>query len=339
MKLSKKTVSLKVKLLGAVGLEVLLFLALALALQIHQTGDIIKEQLNVYGNSMTVALADFSIENLLSHNYPALQLSVNYIGKQDTQILGIEVFHNERRVANYVSELVVKKDDLSKCDKCGNVFSAPVIFNPLDQPERKLGEVKFYLSDEMYDEFLATQIRLIWILGILLLVGDITASFWIIKILVLNPLKNVSKGAEIMGKGNLDHRIEVSNKDEIGTLANTLNKLAGDLKGNYDRMKEQTERLKESESGLQEAKISLENKVQERTKELEELNKSLENKVNERTKELQDRVDELEKFHELTTGRELKMIELKEKMKELQEEIKKCRRDCGKDEGSDDSLA
>ncbi|MGM0629270.1 MAG: HAMP domain-containing protein [Patescibacteria group bacterium] len=327
----KKKFSLKIKLLGAVGLEVLLFLAIALALQIQQTGDIVKEQLDVYGNSMTVALADFSIENLLSHNYPALNLSVNYIGKQDTQILGIEVYHNERKVANYVSDLVKhgRREDPGKCEKCGNVFKAPVIFNPLDQPERVLGEVRLYLSDEMYDEFLATQVRLIWVLGILLLVGDIVASFWIIKLLVLDPLKRVSEGAEIMGKGDLSYRIDVSNDDEIGTLASTLNKLANDLQGNYDRMKDQTEKLKKSEAGLQEAKRSLEKKVQDRTKELEDLNKSLEDKVEERTKELQDRVDELEKFHKLTTGRELKMIELKEKIKELEEEIRKYKEEQG----------
>ncbi len=327
MKPIKKTFSLKVKLLGAVGLEVLIFLIIALALQIHQTGDIIKQQLDTYGNSMVTALADFSIENLLAHNYPAMQLSLNYIGEQDTQILGIDVYHNHRRVASYVSDLVKedKKDDPATCDICGNVFVSDVIFDPLDQPARKLGEVRVYLSDEVYEEFLATQIRLIWILGIFLLVGDIIASFWIIKVLVLYPLRRVSDGAEIMGKGDLSHRIEVPTQDEIGTLAKTLNKLAGDLQGNYDRMKEQTDKLKESEAGLQEIKRSLQIKVQARTKELEELNRSLEEKVQERTKELQGRVDELERFHRLTTGREKKMIELKERIKELEENLGICK--------------
>ncbi len=329
MKPIKKTFSLKVKLLGAVGLEVLFFLAIALALQIHQTGDIIKEQLQVYGNSMTIALADFSIENLLSHNYPALQLSVDYIGLQDPQILGIEVYHNQRRVATYVSDLVKddKREDPATCEICGNVFVAPVVFDPLDQPERKLGEVKMYLSDEVYEDFLAVQIRLIWILGIFMLVGDIIASFWIIKVLILSPLRKVSKGAEIMGKGDLSYRINVSNKDEIGTLARTLNKLAGDLQGNYDRMRQQTEKLKESEAELQESKRSLEIKVQARTRELEELNRSLEGKVKERTKELQGRVDELEKLHRLTMGREQKMIELKDRIKNLEEGLGKCQAD------------
>ena len=58
----------------------------------------------------------------------------------------------------------------------------------------------------------------------------------------------------------------------------------------------------------------------------------LEEKVKERTKELQaayedikKRKEDLEKFYKLTVGRELRMIELKQKIKELEKEIKKER--------------
>jgi len=49
---------------------------------------------------------------------------------------------------------------------------------------------------------------------------------------------------------------------------------------------------------------------------------TFEQRVKERTKELQESKDELEKFYKLTIGRELRMAELKEKIKEL-ENIKK----------------
>ncbi|MEA2092821.1 MAG: HAMP domain-containing protein [Patescibacteria group bacterium] len=325
MKPLKKPFSLKVKLFGAVGIEVLFFLVVALYLQVSQTGDIIQDQIKTYGNSMATALSNFCIEDLLSYNYPALQLSVNYIGKQDSQILGIQIYHEEKIVADYVSELVDedKRKDITTCTKCGNAFSSLIMYDPIDQSPKRLGEVKFFLSDEKYEEFLDVQIQLIWILGTLLLFGNIFASFWIIKILVLNPLEKVSKGAIIMGKGNLDHRITVPTKDEIGTLAKTLNKLAEDLKNNYNRIKEQNKILKESEIELQESKKSLEIKVQARTRELEELNKGLEGKIQDRTKELQNRITELEKFHRLTMGRENRMIELKEEIKQLKEELEK----------------
>jgi len=47
----------------------------------------------------------------------------------------------------------------------------------------------------------------------------------------------------------------------------------------------------------------------------------LEDRVEERTKELQQRVEELDKWYRLTVGRELKMKELKRKMKKMRIEI------------------
>jgi len=53
------------------------------------------------------------------------------------------------------------------------------------------------------------------------------------------------------------------------------------------------------------------------------LPESLDEQVRERTRELQKRVEELGKFHRLTIGRELKIIELKEEIKKLKEELEK----------------
>ena len=55
----------------------------------------------------------------------------------------------------------------------------------------------------------------------------------------------------------------------------------------------------------------------------------LEKKVKERTKELQIRIEELEKYHMLTVGRELKMIELKKEIESLKEELKKYKNQSG----------
>ncbi len=332
MKPIRKLSSLKVKLLGAVGIEVFVFLAIALALQIQQTGDIIREQVDVYGNSMAVALADFSIEELLSRNYPSLQSSVSYVGRQDPQILGIEIIYDNSLVANYISDDVpsgsVNPEDPSTwADCCANAFSSPVIFDPIDQPERHLGEVRFYLSDAVYEEFLATQIRLIWILGIFLLVGDIIVSFWIIQLLVLSPMKRVADGAEKITKGNLDYRIVIENKDEIGMLAGTLNRLTTDLKEKKEDAENKNIELQKSKEELQKAKSALEIRVRERTKELEDLTDSLEEKVQERTKEIEEKLSSLQRFQNLTVGREKKMIELKEENQKLKQEIEELRKD------------
>ncbi|OIN97311.1 hypothetical protein AUJ66_03720 [Candidatus Desantisbacteria bacterium CG1_02_38_46] len=54
---------------------------------------------------------------------------------------------------------------------------------------------------------------------------------------------------------------------------------------------------------------------------LKEWAKTLEQRVNGRTKELEEKVEELGKFSRLAVGRELKMVELKEKIKKLEQEL------------------
>jgi len=90
--------------------------------------------------------------------------------------------------------------------------------------------------------------------------------------------------------------------------------------------------LFEKRKELEEAKSVLEVKVKARTRELEELTKSLDQKVQERTKQLQERVNQLERFQQLTIGRELKMVELKKKIKELETELKSFKPEEKKDE-------
>jgi len=92
-----------------------------------------------------------------------------------------------------------------------------------------------------------------------------------------------------------------------------------EVAGMVSYRKELEKQVKKRTQELEEERASLEIKVRARTKELEELTQSLEERVKERTKELQERIDELERFHKLTIGRELRMVELKQEIKKLKE--------------------
>lgn len=58
--------------------------------------------------------------------------------------------------------------------------------------------------------------------------------------------------------------------------------------------------------------------VEIRKEELSRINENLEKKIEERTQELNAKVMEIEKWYHLTVGRELRMAELKKKIKELE---------------------
>ncbi|MDO8603140.1 MAG: ATP-binding protein [Candidatus Omnitrophota bacterium] len=71
---------------------------------------------------------------------------------------------------------------------------------------------------------------------------------------ITNPIQELHNGAELIGRGNLDYRLNIKTGDEIEELAEGFNKMAGELKGLY---------------------TNLENKVRERTEQLAEANEAL----------------------------------------------------------------
>jgi len=144
------------------------------------------------------------------------------------------------------------------------------------------------------------------ILGIVIDILSIGLVLFLARVLaktITKPVCVLSLGAKEFGKGNLGHRINIKTNDELENLASAFNEMAQGLEKN----------IKE----LREARDFLEDKVEERTKELQDLNNNLESKVAERTGELKQRVDELERFYRITVGRELRMVQLKGKVKEL----------------------
>ena len=127
----------------------------------------------------------------------------------------------------------------------------------------------------------------------------------IISLLLTNkintPLRKLSFASGEISKGNFQVKVEVFSDDEFGELAKAFNKMIKEL----NQYKEK----------IEEEKQVLEVKVKARTRELEIMNKGLESKVQERTKETEQKLKELEKINRLMIGRELKMIELKNKIK------------------------
>jgi len=115
-----------------------------------------------------------------------------------------------------------------------------------------------------------------------------------ISLLITKPINILKENAEKFGKGNLDTRIEIRSKNEIGELAASFNLMADNL------LKLMSDAEKEKSDALQKLKNELEIKVKDRTAELEEANK------------------ELRRFNKLFVGREFRIKELKDKIKEIE---------------------
>ncbi|MCK4519547.1 MAG: HAMP domain-containing protein [Candidatus Omnitrophica bacterium] len=136
-----------------------------------------------------------------------------------------------------------------------------------------------------------------------------------------------------IGKGELDTKIEIKSKDEIGEFASSFNKMAKDLKVSLKKEKGLAAAIvavavKEKEA---ERLVSLNKKLESANTELKQANKDLKlateklqiaGEETQKVKEAAEkRAAELERFNKVVVGRELKMKELKERIKKLEEQI------------------
>jgi len=163
------------------------------------------------------------------------------------------------------------------------------VITPVHVGGQRVGTYDIRLSLDSLEKNISKTQKQFLLGAIITILVTISILFLFIRISVINPIKYLQKGMKIIGAGNLDFRIKMKRMDEIGDLASGLNEMTG-------KLKEKTEALREEKANL-------------------------EMKVRQRTNELQEKVNEFEKLHKITIGRELKMIELKEEIKKLKKEL------------------
>ena len=141
-----------------------------------------------------------------------------------------------------------------------------------------------------------TYLRILPITLLVLFTAFILGFFWIRKI--IQPIKRLTKVVEEISKGDLNQKIQIKSKDEIGELALAFNKMVSDLK--------------------------------ESKKKIDDYSKDLEKQVSERTNELNSKVEELESTKtailnilEDTDDANKKLLELQENLKANIKELKK----------------
>ncbi len=83
-------------------------------------------------------------------------------------------------------------------------------------------------------------------------------------------------------------------------------------------LRNERQELIKAQAQLHDSKDTLEVRVRARTEELEEMTKHLEEQVKSRTRELQEKLEELERFQKFAVGREMKMVELKDKIEKME---------------------
>jgi len=128
--------------------------------------------------------------------------------------------------------------------------------------EEKLGTIRIAMSRESVRDELILNIAGIIALTTLIILGISLTSVAITKRYISRPLSRLQASATSIAQGNLETAIEISGRDEIGTLAKNLNAMRQSIRELFEETRESNEKLEEYGR-------TLEHRVEERTAELE----------------------------------------------------------------------
>ncbi len=151
------------------------------------------------------------------------------------------------------------RSDSSPAQKGRGLMNRPVLTTYAPVPELGWGVV----LEEPLDAALANVEILkrsaLWLLMIGLFVGTVIIAW--VSGRITGPIRELHQGAEIIGSGNLDYRVNIKTGDEIEWLGEEFNKMAGELKVSYatleQKVKDKTAELEKANSELEQANRDL----------------------------------------------------------------------------------
>jgi len=113
-------------------------------------------------------------------------------------------------------------------------MALPIFINQNKMGIARIGFSEDTLHNIVEETLRKTRRRIFGVAVVMLIIGFIGAI--IIAQMMTKPIKQMAKGAELIGQGKLDTTIAVKSKDELGSLARDLNKMSRQLK-EIDQMK------------------------------------------------------------------------------------------------------
>ncbi len=180
---------------------------------------------------------------IVFYNRENKPVAANDFVKQHPEIYEKSHFENEELQGEYFSELKrIKEEETNRIIRILEIEKEIVV----EGSSFRWGSIKIGMSmREADEEIQATRLRLILIGGLGLL-GGIIGSLLLARS-ITTPLKKLIDGTVRISKGDFAHNIDVSTRDEIGTLAESFNDMSQQLLLTKQRMETANKMLIQAE--------------------------------------------------------------------------------------------
>ena len=101
---------------------------------------------------------------------------------------------------------------------------------PLKDDGEIIGSIYLFLSKDTVNAAITGVIRTLAVRSLFFLVFGIIGAIIMLDSVVTKPIHSLVKDTEIIGEGNLDHQVNITQEDEIGKLAFSFNEMTKKLK-------------------------------------------------------------------------------------------------------------
>ena len=182
-----------------------------------------------------------------------LQININLLDEQDKLVV---FYSTDENIIDTESNLYIRDvagNTISCNEEClkNNIYFLPehsgnshvlTILSPINLSGEVEGTYEIKLSmDLAYNTFQSlSENRISWVvfLSVVCLFIFLFILLFLLRRLIVKPIIDFRKTAKVFGTGNLDARVDINTKDELGDLAKTFNQMAKDLKDSRDKVED-----------------------------------------------------------------------------------------------------
>jgi len=236
-------VSIKLKFTLFISILIILIIVGSTTFLYYAEKKLLINQLEDYQKTLITGLAQIARESLLVGDDLILLNYSNLLKKTNQSIVSVFVVGKKNKIIAHTDatqlgkkyDAVLNVDGLTD-DKQNSLTSVKqkVYFGEEPVAECVIGFSKDELK-KIYEQGLAQTRRRIFTVGIVAVIIGLVGSL-VFAHFMTEPIKILSQSAEVVGSGDLNHKVKILRRDELGSLANHFNVMIEKLK-ELDEMK------------------------------------------------------------------------------------------------------
>ena len=287
-----------------------------------------------------------TINKYLWLNPDIVEISLNLPSQNNLVTIISNNPHQIGKIADNQNLISYRKDVLKRRIIRSRTLPVLRVTAPVHISGQVVGTYQIDFTLETIHQSITLEIRRTLIYFIAMFFVFIVTLSYFVRLIVLKPISEITHGIEEVRRKNLDYKIKVKTRDELGKLASAFNHMTEDLKKSRSELEKYSKTLeKQVASRTRELNTKVKELTDARTamlnmmEDLLEAKKEVEKKVEERTQELKKAYEELKELdrmkdeflaitsHELKTPltsiillTEMLMEDLKDKLNEEEKE-------------------